>query len=211
MRKLLAVVAVALVTACGSSTVAPTGPADVAVGSSDVPKTLVRCDGSGDINAFLDSIKTKDPSTYDKTSTEWTDAKNHGATSAQVVFYTDSKDHCGSIQDSNNNGLGSAAYPVVINFVVQFKDEKTAQDGYTNQSIFGFSESSLSNTGIAGVIKGKDTGLSPNSVTLTVSIGTQSFYVAVWQNKAFMVILAVLNLGLDPSKKLATTVNGRIR
>jgi hypothetical protein len=99
----------------------------------------------------------------------------------------------------------------VLNFVVQFKDEKTAQDGYMNESIFGFSESSLSTTPVAGIVKGKDTGLSDNAITLTVSIGNQSFYVAVWQKKAFMVILAALNMGLDPSKKIATTVNGRIR
>ncbi len=199
-----------VLTACGSSAGSP-GPADVAVQSKDVPNRLVRCDGSGDINSFLSSIQSKDPSTYDQTKTEWDDAKAHGATGAQVVFFADSKDHCGTIQSSGNNDIGSATYPVVINFVIQFKDEATAKDGYNNQSIFGFSESSLSSGAGAGVVKGKDTGLSDNSIALTVAIGTQSFYVAVWQNRAFMVILGALNIGLDDSKKLATTLNGRIR
>jgi hypothetical protein len=201
--------AVALV-ACGSSQAA-TGPSDVAVQSKDVPSSMTKCPGSGDIDSFLNSIKDKDPSTYDQTKSEWDDAKSHGATSAEVVFYADSKGHCSTIQSSSNNNLGSASYPVVINFVIQFKDEATAKDGYTNQSIFGFSESTLSSGASAGVVKGKDTGLTDNSIALTVAIGSQSFYVAVWQNKAFMVILGALNMGLDDSKKLATTVNGRIQ
>ena len=208
MRRFAAVLAVVVLTACGAST--STGPADVAVQTKDVPNTLTRCPGSGDIDGFLSSIKTSDPTTYDQTNTEWNDAKSHGATSAQVVFYADSKDHCANIQNSGNNDLGSATYPVVINFVIKFKDEATAKDGYTNQSIFGFSESSLSSGGGAGVVKGKDTGLTDNSVALTVAIGSQSFYVAVWQNKSYMVILGVLNIGLDSSKKLASTLNVRI-
>jgi hypothetical protein len=211
VRRFLAVAVVLLVSACASSTAAAAGPGDVAVQSKDVPGSLVRCDGSGDIDTFLNAVKTKDPTTYNQTKTEWDDARSHGATGAQVVFFADSKDHCTTIQTSGSSDLGSATYPLVINFVVKFKDAATAQDGYTNQSIFGFSESSLSASGGAGVVKGKDTGLTPNSIALTVSIGTQSFYFAVWQNQAFMVILGVLNIGLDDSKKLASKVNGRIR
>jgi len=211
MRRLMAAAAMLFVVACSSSTAALTGPADVAVTSSDLPKNLSQCDGSGDIDTFLNAIKTKDPTTYKSTQTEWDDAKAHGATGAQVVFFADSKDHCSSIQNSGNNDLGSATYPLVINFVIKFKDETTASDGYMNQSIFGFSESTLSSTGGSGVVKGVDTGLTKNAVTLTVAIGNQSFYFAVWQNKAFMVILGVLNVDVGQSKKIATTVNGRIK
>jgi len=211
VRRFLAVLAVALVSACASSTAAVTGPADVAVQTKDVPTKVSRCDGSGDIDTFLNTVKAKDPTTYDQTKTEWDDAKSHGATGAQVVFFADTKDHCSSVQSSGNGDISSATYPLVINFVIKFKDEATAQDGYMNQSIFGFSASSLSAGGGAGVVKGKDTGLTDNSISLTVAIGSQSFYVAVWQNKAFMVILGVLNIGLDDSKKVASTVNGRIR
>jgi hypothetical protein len=208
---LLAVVAVLAVSACASSTAHVTGPADVAVQTKDVSgATVTRCDGSGDIDTFLNAIKTKDPTTYQSTKTQWEDAKSHGATSAQVVFFADSKEHCTTLQNSGNNNL-SATYPLLINFVIKFKDEKTAQDGYTNESIFGISQSTFTSSGGVGVVKGKDTGLTDNSVALTVAIGSQSVYLAVWQNKAFMVILAVVNIGLDQSKKIATTVNGRIR
>jgi hypothetical protein len=207
----LAAMAVLMLAACGSSGSASFGPSDVAVKSGDLPKALVRCDGSGDMDTFLNSVKTKDPSTYQSTKTEWDDAKTNGATSAVVVFYADSKDHCASIQNSNNNDIGSATYPFVINFVIQFKDQTTAEKGYTTESIFGFSESTLSQSGGSGVIKGTDTGLTKNSIALSVAIGSQSFYVAVWQNKAFMVILGVLNVDLAQAKKMSTTVNGRIK
>ena len=210
MRSLLAAMVVLALIACGSSTAASLSPADVAVKPSDLPKGLIRCDNSGPIDAFLNAVKTKDPETYKSTKAEWDDAKTHGATAAEVEFYADSKDHCASIQNSQNNDLAGATYPLVINFVIQFKDEKTAAQGYTSESIFGFSESTLSASSATGVVKGKDTGLGPNSVSLTVAIGNQSVYVAVWQNNAFMPILVVLNIDIDQSKKLATTVNGRI-
>ncbi len=211
MRKWLAILALLVVSACNApNSSGGTGPADVAVQSSDLPKNLVKCDGSGDIDAFLNSVKTKDPSTYQSTKTEWDSAKSHGATSAVAVFYADKKADCATIQNSSNNDLASATYPLVINFVIQFKDEATAAKGYTSEGIFGFSETTISSTGGAGVVKGKDTGLSDNSITLTIAIGKQSFFVAVWQNKTFMVILGVLNIDLQQSKKVASNENSRI-
>jgi len=135
---------------------------------------------------------------------------SHGATSAVVVFYSDKKADCINIQNAGNTDLASATYPLVINFVIQFKDEESAAKGYTTESIFGFSESSIA-TGGAGVVKGTDTGLSKNSIALTIAIGNQSFYVAVWQNKTFMVILGALNIDLAASKKIALNENSRIK
>jgi hypothetical protein len=211
MRRWLAAMALFMVAACtgGSTSAAVTGPADVAVQSGDLPTGLVKCDGSGSMDTFLNAVKAKDPATYDKTKSEWDSAKSHGATAAAVVFFSDSKDHCVGVQNSSNTDLSGASYPVVINFVIQFKDAASAGTGYTTESIFGFSESQLS-TADTGVIKGTDTGLGTNSITLTVAIGKQSFYVAVWQNKAFMIILGVLNIDLTQSKKIATNENSRI-
>jgi hypothetical protein len=211
VRRWLALVAVLMVAACGPGSSAPIGPADVAVQSSDLPKGLQKCDGSGDMDSFLNAIKTKDPSTYQTTKSEWDSAKTHGATQAQVAFFADSKEHCASIQNSDNGDLFTATYPVVINFVIQFKDEATAAKGYTTESIFGFSEATISSSGGTGVAKGADTGLGKNSITLTIAIGNQSFYIAFWQNKSFMVILGVLNVDLAQSKKVATNENNRIK
>ena len=61
------------------------------------------------------------------------------------------------------------------------------------------------------MIEGTKTGLSRNSVTLSEPLAGQLYYIAVWQNKAFVVILAVLNLDAASAKKVATSENGRIK
>ena len=210
MRRLIVLAALVVITACNQSSAA-LGVADVAVQSGDLPKGIQKCSASGDIDHFLNAVKSKDPSTYSSTKSEWDKAKSNGATAAEVVFYTDSKAHCDSITNSQNADLASATYPIVINFVIQFKDQASAEQGYTSQSIFGFSESTISSSAAAGAIKGTATGLGKNSVTLTIAIGNQSFFVAVWQNKTFMVILAVINVDIAQAKKIASNENGRIK
>src|SRR5579859_106799 len=211
MRLWIALAALVMVSACNQSSAAAIGVANVAVQSIDLPKGVQTCSASGDIDSFLNSVKTKDPNTYSSTKSEWDKAKSHGATEAEVVFYTDSKAHCDSITNSQNGDLASATYPIVINFVIQFKDQTSAEQGYTTESIFGFSESTISSSAAAGVTKGTATGLGKNSITLLIAIGNQSFFVAVWQNKTFMVILAVINIDTAQAKKIASNENSRIK
>jgi hypothetical protein len=201
-----------MLVACGGITPgAPSGPtaADIAVQPKDLPSDMHKCDLSGDIDSFLNKTKTKDPNTYTSTKTEWDSAKQKGATAAYTAFYTDSTAHCATVA-SNSSDISSATYKLVVNFVVQFKDEASASKGYTSESIFGFSVSSLKSGG-APVVEGTKTGLTANSIVLSIAISTQSFYVAVWQNKAFMVILAILNIDTATCKKVAMAENGRIK
>lgn len=172
------------------------------------------CDLSGSIDSFLSKEKTQDPNTYSSTSSEWSDAKKNGATAAQVAFFADSSAHCGAIK-TNGADIGAANYKLVINFVIQFKDESSAAKGYTSESIFGFKSSDLKQSATSGgsaiqVTEGTTTGLSSNALILSASVVGQSYFIAVWQNKAFMVILAVLNVDPTASKKVATSENGRI-
>jgi hypothetical protein len=46
---------------------------------------------------------------------------------------------------------------------------------------------------------------------LSIAVSNQSFYVAVWQNKAFMVILAILNLDAATGKRVSLAENSRIK
>jgi hypothetical protein len=198
--------------ACGGTgSVLPTGPtaASVSVQPADLPSDMHKCDLSGDIDSFLNKSKTKDPNTYTSTKTEWDSAKQKGATAAYTAFYTDSAAHCASIE-SNTSDISSATYKLVVNFVIQFKDEASANKGYTSESIFGFSASSLKSGG-APVVEGTATGLTKNSIVLSISVANQAFYVAVWQNKTFMVILAVLNIDAATCKKVAQAENTRIK
>jgi len=213
LRRLLAGLAVVVMAAaCGSgSPISPSGPtaASVAVQPADLPTDMKKCDLSGDIDSFLNKSKTKDPNTYNSTKTEWDSAKQKGATAAYTAFYTDSTAHCASIE-SNSSDISSATYKLVVNFVIQFKDEASASKGYTSESIFGFSASSLKSGG-APVVEGTATGLTKNSIVLSISVANQSFYVAVWQNKTYMVILAILNIDTATCKKVAQAENARIK
>ena len=181
----------------------------MAVKASDVPSGMVKCDLSGDISSFLDTEKTADPATYQSTKSEWDSAKSRGAVAAYTAFYTDSSAHCSSFTSSGAD-VASATYKVVVNFVIQFKDQASAAKGYTSEKIFNFSAADLKASG-QPVVEGDKTGLTANSITLSTAVGSQVFYIAVWQNKAFMVILAVLNVDGAASKRIATSENGRIR
>jgi hypothetical protein len=201
-----------VVAACGGSPATTiTGPtaASVAVQTADLPTGMQKCDLSGDIDSFLNKSKTKDPNTYTSVKTEWDAAQKAGATAAYASFYSDSTAHCATIE-SNSADISTATYKLVINFVVQFKDEASAGKGYTTESIFGFSAAQLKSGG-APVVEGTQTGLTANSIVLSASISNQSFYVAVWQNKTFMVILAMINIDAAGGKKVALAENSRIK
>lgn len=211
-KSMAGMVALLMLAACGGNgpggTSGPTA-SSIAVQPGDLSSDMHKCDLSGDIDSFLNKSKTKDPNTYTSTKAEWDSAKQKGATSAYTAFYTDSAAHCTSIE-SNATDISSATYKLVVNFVIQFKDEASASKGYTTESIFGFSASSLKSGG-APVVEGTKTGLTANSIVLSIAISTQSFYVAEWQNKSFMVILAILNIDTATCKKVAQAENSRIK
>jgi len=206
-----ALIALLSIVACGGASNGPQGPSASSVSAQpgDVPHGMVKCDLTGDINNFIGREQSPDPQTAKSMSTYWADAKKAGATAAYAAIYTDSDAHCSSIKSSTSDP-GVATYKVIVNFVVQFKDEKSAAAAYTNDSLFGFSASNLRSGG-AQPIEGTKTGLTANSLVLDQTISNQSFYIALWQNKTFAVVLAVINVDSTASKKVATSENSRIK
>jgi hypothetical protein len=211
MRRFIPILAVAVVAACGGTSNAPTGPtaATVAVQQSFVPKGMVKCDISGAIQNFIQKEQGPDPSTSKSAANEWSQAQKNGATAAYAAIYTDSKSHCNDFA-SGRSDPAAVPYPLVINFVLQFKDGKSAANTYTNDSIFGVTASSLSASGSSS-IQGTKTGLTANSVVVSQTLSNQTFYIALWQNKNFDVFLAVLNLDPATAKKIAGSENSQIK
>ena len=211
MSRLAVVIVVLTFAACGGSSPQVQGAtaASIAVQPGDAPSGMVKCDLSGDIDSFLAKEKTADPSTYQSTKAEWEDAKSKGATAAYTAIYSDSKAHCDTIKSSGPD-IGAATYKLVINFVIQFKDQPSAAKAYTSEKIFNISASDLKNSG-ANAVEGQKTGLSNNSIVLDTLIANQAYYIAVWQNQAFMVILAILNVDSASAKKVAAAENSRIK
>jgi len=198
------------VCACsGSSSAQGPTAASVAVQPGDLPSGMVKCDLTGDIDTFIKAEASPDPATSKTMATRWQDAKSKGATAGYTAVYTDSTEHCSGIK-STGSDIGAATYKLVLNFVVQYKDEKSAAAGYTGDTTVGFRPSDLK-SGSASFIEGTKTGLTANSITLTQPFDKQLFYIAVWQNKSFVVSLAVLNLDAGAAKNVATSENGRIK
>ena len=212
MRTALAAIAVMLlISACGPIG-APGTPAatasTVAVQPGDLPSGMTKCDFSGDINSYLKKIQTKDPGTYTSLKAEWDAAQKDGATAADVEFYSDTAAHCMTLASSGSQ-VTDATYKLVVNFVIQFKDEASAAKGYTSDKVMGFSAASLK-SGLIPVTEGTATGLGKNSIVLLYAAAGQSFYVAVWQNKQFMIILGAVNIDTATAKKVALAETGRI-
>ena len=196
-------------TACGGSAPAlqAATPASVAAQQSDLPPRMVRCDLTGDIDSFIRVEATPDPSTSKTISTEWATAKSKGAQAGYVAVFTDSSDHCKAVKASATE-IGAGSYELVLNFVVQFKDEKTAAAAYTDGSILGITAAELR---LQSAVEGSKTGLSSNSVVVDTTIANQRYYFALWQAKSFGVFLAVLNVDPGAAKKVATAENSRIK
>jgi hypothetical protein len=198
-----------LLASCISSSPATSTVADVAVKPSDLPKGLQKCHGSGEIESFLTAIKDKNSTIYRTTKSDWDGAKKDGAIAAEIVAYADSKARCDVYLDAD----GTVPDPhsvLVINAVVQFKDERTATNAYAVESFLDLSESDFKETPGIRVARGADTGLTKNSATMSLAFFDVPFYAAFWQNKAFMAAVWAINVDAGQSKKIATNVNQRI-
>jgi hypothetical protein len=215
---LVALLALIGIAACGGSSPAQPakGPtaATVAVQPADLPSGMVKCDLSGDIEKYITAEESTDPKTAKATKADWDEAQKNGATGAYVSLFSDSPAQCAALKKASTD-ITATTHPLVVNFVIQFKDEKSAAKGYTSpKKIFGFSAADLRESKqISGqpVVEGTKTGLSENSIVLSTTVSNQSFYIAVWQNKTFMVFLAILNTDPAASKKAATSENSRIK
>ena len=202
---------VLLIAPCGPSN-GPSGSTveNVAVQPGDLPAGMAKCDLTGRIDSFIQKERTPDPQAANTMAADWQEARRNGASAAYAALYTDSPAHCRAIKESGAD-LGAATYKLVVNFVVQYKDEKSAAGAYkSNQPILGFNPNDLRGGG-GGVVEGTKTGLTANSIALTQPAGNQLFYIALWQNRSFVVILAILNVDANAAKNAAMRENGRIK
>ena len=217
-KSLPALLALIAIAACGGNAPAPAaqGPtaASVAAQPGDLPTGIVKCDISGDIDKYISATQATDPTTAKSTKSDWEEAQKNGATAVYVSLYADSTSQCAALKKASSDATATT-HPLIVNFVIQFKDEKTAAKAYTSpKKIFGFSATDLRESAKNSqqpVVEGNKTGLGANSIVLNTSVLTQSFYIAEWQSRAFMVFLVILNIDSAASKKVATSENSRIK
>ena len=123
------------VVACAAPSVpgvAAATPQSVAVQAGDVPSDLKKCADSGDIDSYLKNVKSKSPTSYQQVNDQWQKEKSAGATAGQVEVYADSQDECDALS-SGRSPQSTTPPKIVLNYVVQFKDETSASKDYKDE------------------------------------------------------------------------------
>jgi hypothetical protein len=154
-------------------------------------------------------MPNKDSNVHWTFSTDWDAAKKDGAMAAEVVVYSDSKNGCDRYVDPSLE-MTSSKVALVVNIVVQFRDDRGATNAYAVESLLNASASEFRRTFTRGVVEGAASGLGKNSLTVSTTFFELPVYFAFWQNKVFLVALEAFNVDAGQSKKIATNVNRRI-
>jgi hypothetical protein len=202
----LIVIAAACSAPFGGGLSGPT-PQSVAVQKSDVPSGLQNCSESGEINSYLQKVKARSESTYAQVNDQWQKEKSAGATGGWVQVFADSADECTALS-SGRSPQGSNPPKIVLNYVVQFKDEASASKDFSSE-VLGLNPADIQRQG-GTVVRGKGTGLGDNSTTGSISLFGLQLDFAVWQKKAFFVAVIAVGLSDAESKKIYNDINGRI-
>ena len=216
MGRFSAALSVLLVAACGGSAGGglsigggPPSAQTVAANDSDW-SGLHKCPESGSYDSYLKVEKDKSPDQYQSDKTNWDDLKAAGANDSYVAVYADNTSNCGEFGAATPGGSPGK---IVYVYAFRFKDAGSAGSNYkANAKDFHVSDSEVSQLKAAGatVKQGTDTGLSDNSIELTIAVEGASVFVAFWQNKSFEVAMVTLNED-SASAQAASKINGRIQ
>jgi hypothetical protein len=183
-------------------------PQSVAVQNGDVPTGLQKCSESGEINSYLKNVKAKNTSTYQQVNDLWQKEKKAGATAGWVQAYADSSAECNSLGTGQSPSSNNPPR-IVLNYVVQFKDESSAAKDYNDNEILGVNPQQIQSQG-GTVKKGSETGLGGNSTSGSISLFGLQLEFAAWQKKAFFVAVIAVGLSDPEAKKVYDGINGRI-
>ena len=173
----------------------------------DVPSGLQSCSESGEINSYLQKVKARSETTYAQVNDQWEKEKSAGATGGWVQVYADSEDECTALS-SGRSPQGNNPPKIVLNYVVQFKDEPSAAKDFSSE-VLGLDPADIQRQG-GSVVRGKGTGLGDNSTTGSISLFGLQLEFGVWQKKAFFVAVIAVGLSDADAKKIYSNINGRI-
>jgi hypothetical protein len=177
-------------------------PAQVAVGSAEVPSDLRQCPGSGGIDGYLAELKPKNQAAYQAMEDGWLQLKKEGATGGAITAYTTGVVACTA-------RLGTSPGRSLVNLVAAFPEDRAAAAAYQH-GVLGF-PTPASDEETSGVSQGVATGLSENAWVAQRSVGNRNLYVAWWQDRALTSFLVTADLDATESRRAAQAVEARIR
>jgi hypothetical protein len=177
-------------------------PAQLTVGSGEVPGDLQRCPSAGNVDSYLAELKPRNQEAYQALQDAWLQLKKEGARSAAVAIFSTGQAACSA-------RWGTAPGRSLANLVASFSDDQSAASAY-QRGIFGF-PTPASDAQVPGVSLGVATGLSEHSWVAQRSMGGRNLYVAWWQDRAVATFLVTADLDTTESRRAAEAVEARIR
>jgi hypothetical protein len=187
----------------------PATAQSIALQPSDVAG-LQKCDGSGDLQTVLRKEQSTDHFGYVQNATEWEQWKTQGATEAYFAAYGRTSSDCDTLSTS---GAGAPSGGLMAGLVVKFKDQSIAARNYrAGSTLLGFGPKDITFIRLVGgsVMTGTDTGLGPQSVIGTGSVGGTTYYFAFWQTKVVDSFFIAYDLPAFEAQGAAENVNQRM-
>ena len=209
MRRLVLTLAAAATLTAGCSgytslpVVGPPSPQDIALKPADVPQGLKSCAGSGPIDGYIASLRTKDPDGYASLQDAWAALKSNGANAAAIGAYVE--DPTTACTGTLGAGQGKSA----TSFVIRYKDEGSATTAY-KRGLLNFPTPQQGQQ-TPGLTVGTATGLGANSWVYDRSVNGKAAFLAFWQVNQFDVMILTADLDPVDSRKAADAVYSRAR
>lgn len=186
---------------------APSSPEYAAAQAGDLPVGLHRCDYSGSIPQYVESMRALDvdPAAIDGT---WKKLQDAGGVDSYIAVYTDTAEACRVWVVGSPDGPVHARSRVVSTVVVKFPDVATAEAAYAADI---FQQSQLTSAAGRRVLSGPATKLGANSVTGATEDSDPTVHQAVWQAGTYNVFFTARNLTRAEFEKATSTENDRLR
>jgi hypothetical protein len=182
----IALMLAALLVACQTAgPSAPKDPADIGLRPGDLPSTLQRCPGSGELTGYLKAIGAGGGPARDELEATWQALQHDGAKQAAVAVYASDRTAC-------NARLGTGPGESASSLIVRYRDDQAAFNAY-RQGMLGFPTPDQEEQ-IPGLQQGAATGLGQQSWMLQQNAAGRSVFVACWQRDSYTAFFLAVDL-----------------
>jgi hypothetical protein len=181
-------------------------PEYAAAQAQDLPPGVERCEYSGSIPFYVESMKSLgvDPAAIDGT---WESLQATGAIDSFIAVYADTAEACSVWVKGSATGHVHAGSRIVSTVVVEFADEAGARAGYEADV---FKQSQLAGQQGVRVLSGPSTMLGDHSVVSASEAANPTVHQAVWQAGPFNVFFTGRNLTRTEFERATTGQNQRL-
>ncbi|HLH70195.1 MAG TPA: hypothetical protein VKY90_14555 [Candidatus Dormibacteraeota bacterium] len=193
---------VAILAACQAiGPLAPKNPTEIGLRSGDLPSTLQRCPGSGDLTSYLRTARTEGGSAWDELQTTWRTLQHEGAQQAAVAVYASDRAAC-------TMRLGTGPGSSASSLVVRYHDDRAALAAY-QRGMLGFPTPGQDEQ-VPGLQQGAATGLSQESWLLEQNAAGRSVFVACWQRGSYTGFFLAVDLDPLHARQAVTSIAARM-